>query len=191
MPRRFKTAIFAVGIIFVLAFGVAPVHASFDATVAGTATKQAGGEFLYSYKVSVLSSSTSSLTEFNLNLTSGVASGIFTPGGAPLSSITAPAGFLTLYTTGDPTITFSSSSPSTDIAPGSSGLFSFTSLFSPVSQPFLLRSFDASGGVLQLSGSVVGPVPEPTSLVLLGIGGLGFLGLSARGLRRKSAPSSC
>lgn len=168
-------------------FGLASGNAlaDFTATVTPTITSQGGGVFLYSYLVTDTASSTSPIAEFDLSLTILPTSGVITPTGATIASITAPTGFLKLYTSGDPSISFVSSDPSTDIQPGSSVTFSFTSTFAAVLVPYQLQTFDGSGKVI--TGSILAPatVPEPSSLLLIGLGTLGLMGRHALSKRRK------
>ena len=184
MPRQLKLGALALVAGLAVAAGATPTRAAFDTSIAVNAVQQPGG-FLYTYTVSVLGTSTVPLSEFDLNVSSVVPNGgINTPTGAPLTGITAPAGFAVLYTTGDPTIVFESSSPATDIQPGRSGQFSFSSIFGPVSQPYAFRGFDGGGNLQQVTGGVLGPVPEPASVTLFGLGAVGALGLYARGRRK-------
>jgi hypothetical protein len=173
--------------MILLVAGIVPARAGLVASVTVDVTPEAGGMSLYAYTLAVAAASTSAVSEFDLNLTSETASGIFTPPGAPLSSITMPTGFINLYTPGDPTISFFSTDPSTDIAPGTSALFSFLSISSPTTlQPYQLSTFDGSGSPPVL-GSVLGPtvVPEPSGLVLSGLGVLGLIGGRARARSRR------
>jgi PEP-CTERM motif len=184
MPRRAKLATLACAFVILSAAGISPARAGLLASVSVVIAPEGDGMSLYTYTVSVDPASTSAVSEFDLNLTSGTTSGIDTPVGAPLSSITMANGFINLYTLGDPTISFYSTDPSTDIAAGTSGMFSFISLSDPVSQPYQLSTFDGSGGVVV--GSVLAPtsVPEPSTLVLSGLGALGVVGVIARTRRR-------
>jgi hypothetical protein len=187
MSLRARLAIPTFGLIILLAAGLAPARGGLVASVSVVVTPEAGGISLYDYTVAVGAASTSAVSEFDLNLTSESFSGINTPLGAPLSSITMPTGFINLYTLGDPTISFYSTDPSTDIAPGTSALFSFLSTSSPVAmQPYRLSTLDGSGSPPVL-GSVLGPtlVPEPSALLLLGLGALGGIGGLARARRRR------
>ena len=186
MPRCARHAILMCGLTLLLMSGVTSARAGLVASVSEVTTPDAGGMSLYTYTVAVDPTSTLAVSEFDLNLTSGSTSGINTPVGAPLSSITMPNGFINLYTLGDPTISFFSTSASTDIAPATSEMFSFISTSNPTMlQPFQLTSFDGSGGTVM--GSVLGPtsVPEPSSLVLSGLGVMGLMGWLANIRPRK------
>jgi hypothetical protein len=180
---KFTTLIF--GLMLLSLFGTSAARAGMIATVSVDIVSEGSGMALYTYTVAVDPASTSAVSEFDLNITSGTASGINTPIGAPLSSITMANGFINLYTLGDPTISFLSTDPSTDIAPGTFGMFSFISTANPVLQPFQLSTFDGSGSTV--ANFVLGPtaVPEPSSVLLLGAGVIGVSGWFARGRFRK------
>ncbi len=184
MTMSFKRAPFALGLAAALALGAAPAQASFNAGILPTVTPQ-GGNFLYSYLVTDLATSTSNISEFDLDVSGGQqAMGIITPTGAPLSNITMPTGFINLYTLGDPYISFQSTDPSTDIAPGASATFSFTSPDGPATQAYQfvdLNTGNTMGGTT-LSPTPLGAaaVPEPGSLLLVALGIPGLIGLAAR-----------
>jgi len=108
-----------------------------------------------------------------------------------VSMIVAPTGFDITYnpstpgvggmpgTLGDPDISFTSSSSSTDIAPGGVGVFSFESGGGSGMVPYALRSLDASGAFAAQTPDglmTMGAVPEPSSLALVALGAVGVLG---------------
>ena len=192
MPPFVRSAVRALAIalapIFVIALGATPAHATFDTSVTTTVTPQGGGtSFLYSYAVNVLATSTNGLSEFDLNITAGNTSGINTPLGATLTSITMPTGFINDYTLGNPTIAFLSTDPTTDIPAGSLGTFSFISTSVPVLQPYQFRGFDGAGNPVSVSGFALAPVPEPASLTLFGLGAAAVAGAAVRRNRRRLA----
>ena len=179
MPRRVNRFLLASAVLL-LSFGSGPARADLIGTVTPTVTPQGGGLFLYSYLVANSIQSTAGMAEFDVSVATS----------ALLSAITNPNGFLALYTPGDTFIQYLSTDPSTDIAPGSSGTFSFTANLPPMSAPYLLRGFDASSNVLQRSGNVLAPaVPEPSVLLLALVGGLTVFG--PRAVRRFNSSPAC
>ena len=169
MRERLQFMALGLGLAFALTAGATPVQAGFNASVATSVTPEAGGLYLYTYFVTDGATSTLGVSEFDMVV----------PASANLQSLTAPTGFLSLYTPGDVTVSFSSTDSTTDIAPGMTGVFSFTSLGAPTLGQYSLLTFDdtsfGSGDVLTGVTIAPGIVPEPASLILLGLGlGLGL-----------------
>ena len=189
-----RPAVVALGLA--MALGAAPARAALVTNILASVTPQSGGVSLYTYTVTDLPTSTSSISEFDLDVSGGqIPMGIITPTGALLSNITMPTGFINLYTTGDPSISFLSTDPSTDIAPGTSGIFSFTSPSRAVLQAYQFSTFDGTGSTT--GGRVLSPtplaapsVPEPNGLLLLALGvpALALLAVRRRGLPHISRP---
>ena len=179
LPHKLPTVAVALTLLLV---AVGRANASFDTSLLVNITPQSGGIFLYTYTANVLPTSTANLAEFDVNLNDS-SLGPLSPG-ANISAITQPTGFINLYTTGDAFISFQSTDSSTDIQPGASGTFSFTSAAAPALQPYLFRSFD--GPNIQATGQVLAPstraaaVPEPSGLFALGLGLAGVFGARAR-----------
>ncbi len=111
MHRRARIAILIHGLVLLLMSGITPTRADLVATVSVVIAPEPDGMAMYTYTIAVTPTavdpaSTSSVSEFDLSLTSGTTSGINTPVGAILSSIMMQTGFINLYTPGDPTISF-------------------------------------------------------------------------------------
>ena len=135
--------------------------------ISPTITGPSAGLFSYSYDVTNDNSSSENL--FSLAIGES----------GPLTSIASPARWVpdTISTPGF--IIWTSDDQTTDLTPGSTDVFGFTSFFKPGAQSFLGFGSDATTGFptgdLDL-GSTVGPsvppsaVPEPSSLSLLAIG---------------------
>jgi hypothetical protein len=122
-------------------------------------TQEAGGLYEYDYALSVNQSRTLGGSQLFLAISTG----------ADLSSVSAPNGWDIFYNPGDPDVSFLSSAPSSDIAPGGFGLFSVTSPAGPAASEFLVRGFDYNAGTsVDNVGTVLTPsaVPEPSGLVL-------------------------
>jgi hypothetical protein len=159
--------------------GAAPAQAGLVADLSVDVTHASSGLYTYSYTLTVESSSTLGAGELDLAV-SPIAN---------LSAISAPAGWDVSYTPGSPgdsAITFSSPDSSTDLAPGTSGMFSMESLVGPALASDVVRGFDDSTGTFdQVKGMIqTASVPEPSGLVL---GVLALLGAAypvARGSGR-------
>jgi hypothetical protein len=175
-----KSILLASAVLLLLSLTPISSRAGFVTTVTPSVTF-AGGLYTYSYNVMNSPTSTVGVSEFDVSVDPG----------ANLGSLTNPSGFLALYTTGDPAVEFLSTDPTFDIAPGASGLFSFTSMFGPTTQADLVRGFDTTmGTVVENAGSTLAPVPEASSVVLFGLGLASMIGFRARSLGSRSTEGS-
>jgi hypothetical protein len=180
MSRSSTKAILAAVASAWLWIGAAPARGGLITDLAVDVTQASNGLYTYSYALLVESSSTLGAGELDLAVSPF----------ANLSAISAPTGWDVFYTPGPPgdsTITFSSPDSSTDLAPGSFGLFSMASSVGPAVASDLVRGFDDSNGTFgQNSGMILtASVPEPSGLVL---GALALLGVAypvVRGLARR------
>ena len=164
-----------------------------DPTIVPTVTPEAGGQYLYSYLVINPAGNAFSVSEFDLQVSPD----------ANLTVVSAPAGFINTYTTGDSSITFSSTDPSTDLSSGGvGGIFSIESPIGPgpsVGNPgpsntgaYLFRGFNADGsaeGTSSVGNQILSPVPEPSGLALAALGALTMAGYG-RHLRRRRAAAT-
>jgi len=170
MSRYSTKAILAAVASAWLWIGAAPARGGLVTDLSVDVTHASSGLYTYSYTLVVESSSTLGAGELDLAVSPF----------ANLSAISAPAGWDVFYTPGSPgdsAITFSSPDPSTDLAPGTVGLFSMSSLVGPAPASDIVRGFDDSTGTFdQNSGTILtASVPEPSGLVL---GALALLGVA-------------
>ena len=171
MSRAVRLAAAATFLAAWSAFGAEPSRAAFVTQVTPVVTPIAGGRYSYTYTVTNTPLSTVDLGAFYVGVTDD----------ANLDSITEPAGFLPIYTPGFETIEFASTDASTDITPGSSGTFSFTSPLAPALTAYANQSYDDgsfdSGTTLAPNSS---PVPEPATACSAALGGVWLLGRRRR-----------
>ena len=170
MSRSSTKAILAAVASAWLWIGAAPARGGLVTDLSVDVTHASSGLYTYSYTLAVESSSTLGAGELDLAVSPF----------ANLSAISAPAGWDVFYTPGSPgdsAITFSSPDPSTDLAPGTVGFFSMSSLVGPALASDIVRGFDDSTGTFdQNSGTILtASVPEPSGFVL---GALALLGVA-------------
>ena len=193
MPRnRLRTGLgLAAAAAWLIA--AAPARAASDyaaePTIVPTVAPAAGGLYRYSYLVTDPPGNTFSISEFDLQVSPD----------ANLTMVTPAAGFLSTYTTGDSSISFLSTDPSTDLASGGvGGTFSFESPMGPGPSPadpgasntgaYLFRGFDSTGSMLGTSAvgaQILSPVPEPSGLLAGALGALILAGYARH--RRRAA----
>ena len=137
----------------------APARATLISTVIPAVAPAGQGEFEFTYGVTNSPASTVDIGEFDLDVAPA----------ADLGSFTVPTGYLTLYTPGDPTISFESTAASTDVTPGATDTFSFESAAGPAADPYAAVSYDDGEAD---TGTTLGPtaVPEPASTALVAAG---------------------
>ena len=185
--RRPNVGIVFLGAILVLAFCSAPSQGAFIATETSSVNPLANGEYLYSYTVTVAANSTAFASEVDLALGGTIDT---------TASIINPNNFTSVYSPGDsftgPSISFYATNDGTQnpltigISPGSSGTFSFLSTNAPTTGAYQILGIDSTAGIVTIQGSAIvpGTVPEPSSLLMSGLGVCGALGLFARSRRR-------
>jgi hypothetical protein len=143
--------------------GPATSRAGLVTVLAVDVTAEAGGLDEYDYALSVPQDSTLGASQLFLAVSTA----------ADLTGVSAPGGWDVFYTPGDPDVSFLSSAPAMDIAPGTFGLFSLTSPVGPAAGDFLVRGLDDSSGTFDENlGTILTPsaVPEPPGLLLGAVG---------------------
>jgi hypothetical protein len=147
-----------------IAAAAQPVFATLTATVVPVVIPDGHGNYDFTYEVTNAPTSTVNFGAFYLEVDPA----------ANLSSLSAPTGYLDLYTPGDSTIEFASTDPSADITSGATGQFSFVSAVGPGADPYAVQSYDDGSFY---NGTTLGPtaVPEPASSGLIPAGSIALL----------------
>ena len=148
------------------------VRADLMTTVLPTVLPGAGGTYDYSYLVTNAATSTVGIAEFDLSAADT----------ANLTNIVNPDGFIDAYATGFEDIEFYAVDTSPGIAPGSSGVFSFTSTVAPDVGFYQSVGYDGTTGEpFESGGNTATPtaVPEPATAAVAG------LAAAAAGLGRR------
>jgi hypothetical protein len=138
--------------------GTTPARAGLVTELTVSPTQAPNGLFTYAFTLADESNSTISASQLFLAVSPR----------ADLSGISAPAGWDVFYSAGASDISFLSSDPLYDIAPGTVGMFSLSSRIGPALGSDLVRGFDDSAGTFaENKGTVLtASVPEPTGLAL-------------------------
>ena len=130
----------------------------------------AGDLFLYNYQLANQTKSDLPAVAFSLDLGAG----------ADLTSIDGPRGWTHSYVKGDTVISWESTDIAFDLAPGGRVGFSFTSPLNAGTHDYLIVGLnDVSGDVASNFSQIASPgpmaAPEPSGLLMMGLGGLVIL----------------
>jgi len=137
---------------------IAGLVTALSATVSISAT----GDILYRYDLSNSMNSTLAAIAFRIDV-------------APESNLTtvyAPVGWDVSYANGQTLVSWESSSPLSDILPGTSGMFGFTSTLGPLDQGYAVLGFDDFSGNTEFNfGRTPAPgmIPEPSTTLVLSL----------------------
>jgi PEP-CTERM motif len=156
-----------------IAVAAAPeAQADFVTSLSGNVTPISGA-YEYDYTLTNSSQSTVSAYVFALSVDAG----------ADLQSIVIPTGWDVTYNVGDASIIWSAPSDLLAVAPGLSAAYGFISAEPPLTGNYDVTGFDPdqfqfydNPGTTFVPG--ISSVPEPSTLVLLGFGGLAVIGYS-------------
>ena len=140
-------------------------QAGFITSLKVEVTPSDGGMYTYVYTMINDTKSTLPAVEFTLNVDTAAA----------LQQLHGPSGWVISYNPADTAVDWSSFSPLTHIQPGARAAFSFTSPLSPGPQDYSLLGITTNPPAIetnqgQISSPSVASIPEPTSMIPLGIG---------------------
>jgi hypothetical protein len=160
--------------IISLSWGWTSAQGDFLTTLTVDVSPEASNLFLYNYTLSNHNDSDLPAAAFSLDIAAQ----------ADLQSITGRAGWDIFYSARDTLISWESSAASFDLPPGFNDVFSFVSPLGPMLTDYLVVGLDETTFEIQTNqGQIAGPmtsaVPEPSALLLCGIGFLGLLGYVA------------
>ncbi|MEW4569260.1 PEP-CTERM sorting domain-containing protein [Tautonia sp. JC769] len=164
-----------------VALGPSMTRAEFLTSLSVETTPWGGDRTLYTYTLENSNASTLNAVQFALEVSPT----------ADLDHLSGPVGWLITYEPGDETIDFLSLAEETDLQPGSTARFSFSSPLGPSLSDYLIVGLDLPSVSVEINqGQVAGPgataIPEPSTLTLLGSGVLSLLGYSC--CRTKKSP---
>ena len=159
-------------------------RAEFLTSLTAEVTSQQNGIFLYEYLLTNEAGSTLPAVEFVLTV----------PETANLQNISGPENWEITYAAGDFTVAWGSSQSATDIQPGQTAKFSFTTHLPAGVQDYGILGLNTDPFALEENqGTIAGPVsviPEPSALLQMGIGLLGLTGFGWWHRRRKRSQAS-
>ncbi len=178
---------------FALAAGAPSARAAFDATLVGTVSAPVAGVYTYTYTLTAQADSTP-ITELDLTLAAPIDPNsvtVYAGKGAVGTAIATD--FFGFYNAGDPDIQFYYAGAGLGLGGTTLDIrtFTFTSMFGSggaSTSLFLMGGADPTAA--GLAGSVIGPAipaPEPSSLLMCGLGAIGGLGLLRRNRRLATA----
>ncbi len=132
------------------------------ASLSDHVTPQSGGLFLYEYTVVNESTSTLSIAQFDLAVAAD----------ADVQDISAPSGWSFDAPAGEGFVSFFVEDDGAELAPGTTGLFSFLSPQRPAAFDYFIvgiapPDFEVLEGRISAPGAAI---PEPSALALAGIG---------------------
>ena len=171
MKRRYRFRGAAIAAL-VLLCGTGTSRGDFLTTLTVQPTP-AGGLYHYQYTLTNTAASDRPASLFTLDVAAGSA----------LQSISNTVGWDVTYAPGATSVIWSSAflptGATNDLAPGTFGIFSFVSVYTPSLQAFSIFGFDGTpfGGVTN-DGTVLSPgiVPEPAGLLLFALGAAVIVG---------------
>ena len=176
---------YIVGIWLVASFSITrPAKSDLIVDISVSVTPQPGGLNLYQYTITDEAASSLPTVEFTLAVDPT----------ANLTSIMGPNDWVLTYSTGDSLVDWSSLSSSTDLQPGNSAIFSFVSPLGSIEQDYQILGltvdpFQIGASQGQIAAPGISSVPEPGSLILLGIGALEVGTILAWRSRRRASSS--
>jgi PEP-CTERM motif len=180
MFRSYRSICIALFAMILVAGVAQSARGDFVTSLTVSVTQQPGGLFEYDYTLKDEAASDLPVFQLSLNVAPS----------ANLSSLAGPSGWDVVYNPGDIQVLWSSEDSSTDILPENIGLFSFSSAGAASLQDYLIAGISDSPPDLETnSGQILGPgvssVPEPSALILLGVGVLAVIGYFCSGARNE------
>lgn len=162
-------------ILATMGFFAHNARAEFISTLSPNVEHQSDDTYLYTYILSIDSSSSIPATSLAISVSAS----------ADLTAIAGPTGWDITYTPGDSSISWSASDFPFALLSGTDASFSFVSALPPAFGDYSVTGINIDDfSIGSNSGSTQSPVaeavPEPVSLIQLGIGFIALAGLTRR-----------